>query len=200
MTPSVSRGANNACNHWINGGVDDCKCDTEGVTDTSCGCSWCLQSVADCGNCDSTKHLMNIPYAPAFHQFCPSVMPLCPLWVTLLGTVGHVGVATTARARTRSVRVRPATTCPPSGPDACSGPATPTPRRARACPPILGTSTPVPKAPPLCSTTALPLAPPFVTRRKQARISAARAHAHCAQRRAATTPGRTRQWPARQQR
>ena len=32
MTPSVSRGANNACNHWINGGVDDCKCDTEGVT------------------------------------------------------------------------------------------------------------------------------------------------------------------------
>ena len=65
MTPSVSRGAGNACNHWINGGVDDCKCDTEGVTDTSCCCSWCLQSVADCGNCDTSKHLMNIPWVPA---------------------------------------------------------------------------------------------------------------------------------------
>ena len=65
MTPSVSRGANNACNHWINGGVDDCKCLTEGVTDPSCGCSWCLRSSTVCNNCDSSKHLKNIEYAPA---------------------------------------------------------------------------------------------------------------------------------------
>ena len=67
MTPSVSRAINNGCNHWDNG-VKSCQCDTEGVTDASCGCSWCLQDRAVCDNCDSSKHLKNIPYAPAFFR------------------------------------------------------------------------------------------------------------------------------------
>ena len=38
------------CNHWVNGSVDDCKCETVNYG-VLCGCSQCLRAATDCTAC-----------------------------------------------------------------------------------------------------------------------------------------------------